>query len=60
MKNRRSSVSVPPTSTNPIWRLAAFFGQVGRWKNNMKEVAVEYDVEAMKSSGWSMNLKRAD
>jgi len=33
-------------SANPIWRLGAFFGQVGRWKNNMKEVAAEYTKRA--------------
>jgi len=57
MNPDRRSVTVPPTSSGG-W--AHYLARWGDGRTNMKEVAVEYDVEATKSSGWSRNLKRAD
>lgn len=47
-------------STNPIWRLAPVFGQLGscNWETNL--VIIDAGAAGMKSDGWSMNLKRAD
>jgi hypothetical protein len=46
-------------STNPIWRLAPVFGQLGSWNENTTLVVVGNGAAGSKSDGWSMNLKRA-
>jgi hypothetical protein len=47
-------------STNPIWRLAPVFGQLGSWNENTMLVVVGNGAAGRKSDGWSMNLRRAD
>jgi hypothetical protein len=47
-------------STNPIWRLAPVFGQLGSWNEKRTLVIVGNGVAGRKCGGWSMNLKRAD
>ena len=46
-------------STNPIWRLAPIFGQLGSCNGKTKLVVVDNGAAGRKSDGWSMNLKRA-
>ena len=47
-------------STNPIWRLARVFGQLGSCNEKTNLLVVGDGAAGRKSDDWSMNLKRAD
>jgi hypothetical protein len=47
-------------STNPIWRLAPVFDQLGSWNEKTMLVIVGNGAAGRKCEGWSMNSKRAD